>query len=660
MQNKNSKDYKERGIFMIKVELKDGSIIEVEEGKNILDVAKQISQGLARMAMVGKVDGEVKDLRFELNKDCKLEILTFDSIEGKKAYWHTTSHIMAQAVMRLFPDTKFAIGPAIDEGFYYDFDSSATFNDEDKEKIEAEMKKIIKEDLPIERFSLPKEEALKLMEGQPYKQELINDLPEGEEISFYKQGDFTDLCAGPHLMSTGKIKAIKLLANSGAYWRGDEHNKMLQRVYAISFPKASELEEFLKLREEAKERDHRKIGKDLKLFMTHKLVGAGLPIYLPKGATIRRLLERYIQDKEIALGYSHVYTPSLANTELYKISGHWDHYKDDMFPVMKMDNEEMVLRPMNCPHHMLVYKSELRSYKDLPIKIGELANDFRYENSGAVCGLERVRQMCQNDAHLFVRPDQIKEEVGKVLKLIVEVYQKDFGFPSSSFKYRLSLRDKNNKEKYIDNDEMWETAESQLRAILKELNIDFYEAEGEAAFYGPKIDIQIKTALNHDITIPTCQLDFALPDRFDLTYIGEDGKEHRPVVIHRAILGSSDRFISFLIEETKGVFPTWLAPIQVKILPIADSHKEYAKKVREALMLKGIRTELDDRNEKIGYKIREAQLEKVPYMLIIGNKEMENEEVGVRSHKDGDIGAMKLNEFVDKIKYEVDNKINNK
>ena len=645
---------------MIKVELKDGSIIEVEEGKSILDVAKQISQGLARMAMVGKVDEEVKDLRFELNKDCKLEILTFDSIEGKKAYWHTTSHIMAQAVMRLFPDTKFAIGPAIDEGFYYDFDSSAAFNDEDKEKIEAEMKKIIKEDLPIERFSLPKEEALKLMEGQPYKQELINDLPEGEGISFYKQGDFTDLCAGPHLMSTGKIKAIKLLANSGAYWRGDEHNKMLQRVYAISFPKASELEEFLKLREEAKERDHRKIGKDLKLFMTHKLVGAGLPIYLPKGATIRRLLERYIQDKEIALGYSHVYTPSLANTELYKISGHWDHYKDDMFPIMKMDTEEMVLRPMNCPHHMLVYKSELRSYKDLPIKIGELANDFRYENSGAVCGLERVRQMCQNDAHLFVRPDQIKEEVGKVLKLIVEVYQKDFGFPSSSFKYRLSLRDKNNKEKYIDNDEMWETAESQLRAILKELNIDFYEAEGEAAFYGPKIDIQIKTALNHDITIPTCQLDFALPDRFDLTYIGEDGKEHRPVVIHRAILGSSDRFISFLIEETKGVFPTWLAPTQVKILPIADSHKEYAKKVREALMLKGIRTELDDRNEKIGYKIREAQLEKVPYMLIIGNKEMENEEVGVRSHKDGDIGAMKLNEFVDKIKYEVDNKINNK
>ena len=661
-EKENRKVRNKGGIFMVNVYLKDGSKLEIEKGSSILDVAKKISEGLARNATCGEVDGKVEDLRFIIEKDCNLVIHTFkeDDIEGKKAYWHTTSHVMAQAVKRLFPDVKFAIGPAIDEGFYYDFDVEKPFTDEDKLKIEEEMKKIIKENIAIEKFSLPKDEALKLMEGQPYKQELINDLPEGEEISFYKQGDFTDLCAGPHLMSTGKIKAVKLLANSGAYWRGDEHNKMLQRVYAISFPKASELEEFLKLREEAKERDHRKIGKDLKLFMTHKLVGAGLPIYLPKGATIRRLLERYIQDKEIALGYSHVYTPSLANTELYKISGHWDHYKDDMFPIMKMDTEEMVLRPMNCPHHMLIYKSELRSYKDLPIKIGELANDFRYENSGAVCGLERVRQMCQNDAHLFVRPDQIKEEVGKVLKLIVEVYQKDFGFPSSSFKYRLSLRDKNNKEKYIDNDEMWETAESQLRAILKELNIDFYEAEGEAAFYGPKIDIQIKTALNHDITIPTCQLDFALPDRFDLTYIGEDGKEHRPVVIHRAILGSSDRFISFLIEETKGVFPTWLAPTQVKILPIADSHKEYAKKVREALMLKGIRTELDDRNEKIGYKIREAQLEKVPYMLIIGNKEMENEEVGVRSHKDGDIGAMKLNEFVDKIKYEVDNKINDK
>ena len=517
------------------------------------------------------------------------------------------------------------------------------------------MKKIIKEDLAIERFSLPKKEALELMKDEPYKQELINDLKDGEEISFYKQGEFTDLCAGPHLMSTGKVKSIKILNSSGAYWRGSEKNKMLQRIYAISFPKASLLEEHMHLLEEAKERDHRKIGKELKLFMTHKLVGSGLPMYLPKGATIRRTLERYIQDKEIALGYSHVYTPSLANVELYKTSGHWDHYKDDMFPAMKMDTEEMVLRPMNCPHHMLIYKNELHSYKELPIKIGELAHDFRYENSGAVCGLERVRQMCQNDAHLFVRPDQIKEEVGRVLNLIFEVYLKDFGFPRESFSFRLSLRDKNNKEKYIDNDAMWETAESQLRDILKELNIDFYEAEGEAAFYGPKIDIQIKTALNHDVTIPTCQLDFALPERFDLTYIGEDGKEQRPVVIHRAILGSSDRFISFLIEETKGAFPTWLAPVQVKLLPISDSQVEYCQKIKSELMKNKVRVELDDRNEKIGYKIREAQLEKVPYMLVIGDKEVEANTVSVRSRKEGDIGAIKVEEFISKIKYEIEN-----
>ena len=591
-----------------------------------------------------------------MNEDCRLEILTFDScIDGKKAYWHTTSHIMAQAIKRLFPEVKLAIGPAIDEGFYYDFDTEKPFTDEDKEKIEQEMKKIIKEDLAIERFSLPKKEALELMKDEPYKQELINDLKDGEEISFYKQGEFTDLCAGPHLMSTGKVKSIKILNSSGAYWRGSEKNKMLQRIYAISFPKASLLEEHMHLLEEAKERDHRKIGKELKLFMTHKLVGSGLPMYLPKGATIRRTLERYIQDKEIALGYSHVYTPSLANVELYKTSGHWDHYKDDMFPAMKMDTEEMVLRPMNCPHHMLIYKNELHSYKELPIKIGELAHDFRYENSGAVCGLERVRQMCQNDAHLFVRPDQIKEEVGRVLNLIFEVYLKDFGFPRESFSFRLSLRDKNNKEKYIDNDAMWETAESQLRDILKELNIDFYEAEGEAAFYGPKIDIQIKTALNHDVTIPTCQLDFALPERFDLTYIGEDGKEHRPVVIHRAILGSSDRFISFLIEETKGAFPTWLAPVQVKLLPISDSQVEYCQKIKSELMKNKVRVELDDRNEKIGYKIREAQLEKVPYMLVIGDKEVEANTVSVRSRKEGDIGAIKVEEFISKIKYEIEN-----
>ena len=647
---------------MIKLQLKDGSIKEVEQGMAIIDIAKSISEGLARVATCAKVNGEVKDLRTVLNEDCKLEILTFDPAkpeddeenEGKKAYWHTTSHIMAQAVKRLFPEAKLAIGPAINEGFYYDFDVEVPFSDEDKAKIEEEMKKIIKEDLPIERFSLPKAEALELMKDEPYKQELINDLEDGEEISFYKQGDFTDLCAGPHLMSTGKVKAVKILSSSGAYWRGSEKNKMLQRIYAISFPKASQLEEHLQFLEEARERDHRKIGKDLKLFMTHKLVGAGLPMYLPKGATIRRTLERYIQDKELALGYWHVYTPSLANVDLYKTSGHWDHYKDDMFPMMKMDEEELVLRPMNCPHHMLIYKSELHSYRDLPIKIGELAHDFRYENSGAVCGLERVRQMCQNDAHLFVRPDQIKEEVGKVLSLIKEVYQDDFGFSPDSFKYRLSLRDKDNIEKYIDNDEMWETAESQLRAILKELNIEFYEAKGEAAFYGPKIDIQIKTALNHDVTIPTCQLDFALPERFDLSFIGEDGEKHRPVVIHRAILGTSDRFMSFLLEETKGNLPTWLAPVQVKILNITDNQKEYAEEVASILRKNKVRVEVDDRNEKIGYKIREAQLEKVPYMLVIGDKEMEAKTVGVRSRKEGDIGAVALDEFVKNVVNEIE------
>ena len=642
---------------MIKITLKDGSVIEAEQGITVLDVAKKISEGLARIATAGMVNNEVKDLRYQLEEDCTLNILTFDSLDGKKAYWHTTSHIMAQAIKRLFPNVKLAIGPSIDEGFYYDFDVEKAFSDEEKAKIEEEMKKIIKEGLPIERFVLPRDEAIKLMKekDEPYKVELIEDLPEGEIISFYKQGEFTDLCAGPHLMSTGKVKAIKLLSSSGAYWRGSEKNKMLQRIYGISFPKASMVEEYMQILEDRKARDHRKIGKDLKLFMTHPLVGAGLPMYLPNGATIRRTLERYIQDKEIALGYSHVYTPSLANVELYKTSGHWDHYKDDMFPAMKMDTEEMVLRPMNCPHHMLVYKNELHSYKELPIKIGELAHDFRYENSGAVCGLERVRQMCQNDAHLFVRPDQIKEEVGRVLNLIFEVYLKDFGFPRESFTFRLSLRDKNNKEKYIDNDEMWETAENQLRAILKELNIEFYEAEGEAAFYGPKIDIQIKTALNHDVTIPTCQLDFALPERFDLTYIGEDGKEHRPVVIHRAILGSSDRFISFLLEETKGNLPTWLSPVQVKLLPIADAHVEYANKVKDLLLKEKVRVEVDDRNEKIGYKIREAQLQKVPYMLVIGEKEIEENAVSVRSRKDGDIGQMDAKEFINKIVEEIKN-----
>ena len=634
------------------ITLKDGSKREVQEGISVIDLAKEISEGLARVATAGRVDGKVVDLRYNLNKDCNVEILTFDDEDGKKAYWHTTSHIMAQAIKRLYKDVKLAIGPAIDGGFYYDFDTEYRFSEADFEKIEAEMKKIIKEDLPIERFELPRSEAIKLMKdaGEDYKVELIEDLPEDEVLSFYKQGEFTDLCAGPHLMSTGKVKCVKLLSTSGAYWRGDEENKMLQRIYAISFPKASLLEEHLAKLEEAKQRDHRKLGKDLELFMTHKLVGSGLPMYLPNGATVRRLLERYIQDKEIRMGYKHVYTPSLANVELYKTSGHWDHYKEDMFPVMKMDNEELVLRPMNCPHHMLIFKSKMRSYKDLPIRIGELAHDFRYEDSGTVCGIERVREMCQNDAHLFVRPDQIKDEVGKVVKLILDVY-KDFGF--KDYKFRLSLRDKNDKHKYFDDDEMWDKAESQLREILTELGLDFYEAEGEAAFYGPKLDVQLKSAIGHDVTVSTCQLDFLLPQRFELEYIGEDGKAHRPVVIHRAILGTLDRFMAFLIEETKGAFPTWLAPVQVKVLPISDKHLEYANKVKEALQDKEVRVEVDDRAEKIGYKIREAQLQKVPYMLVVGDKEQEAGEVGVRNRKDGDVGAMKLEDFVEKIDEEI-------
>ena len=638
----------------MKIILKDGSSIEAEKGVSILELAKKISEGLARVATAGRVNGEVKDLRYKIEEDgANVEILTFENdLDGKKAYWHTTSHIMAQAIKRIFGnDVKLAIGPSIDEGFYYDFDIEKAFSDEDKAKIEEEMKKIIKEDLPIERFSLPKAEALELMKDEPYKVELINELPEGEEISFYKQGEFTDLCAGPHLISTGKVKCIKLLSSSGAYWRGNEKNKMLQRIYAISFPKASQLEEHLALLQEAKERDHRKIGKQLDLFMTHELVGSGLPMYLPHGATIRRLLEQYILKKEVKLGYQHVYTPSLANVALYKTSGHWDHYKEDMFPVMKMDTEEMVLRPMNCPHHMLIYKNAMHSYRDLPIKIGELAHDFRYEASGSVCGLERVREMCQNDAHIFVTPEQIKSVFGEVVNLILSVY-KDFGF--KDYKFRLSLRDKENKEKYFDDDEMWETAEGQLREILTELNLDFYEAEGEAAFYGPKLDVQIKTAIGHDVTISTCQLDFLLPQRFELEYIGEDGKAHRPIVIHRAILGTFDRFISFLIEETKGAFPTWLAPVQVKILPITDRQHEYAKELAQKMMDEDIRVEVDDRNEKIGYKIREAQMQKVPYMLVIGDKEIENGSVGVRSRKDGDIGQMNQDEFIEKVKHEVE------
>ena len=569
---------------------------------------------------------------------------------------HSCAHLLAHALRRLYPNAKFWVGPVIEEGFYYDVDlGDEVIKEEDLPKIEKEMKKISKSDKRITRLEISKKEALDMFKDDPYKVDIIQNLADDEIISAYKQDDFIDLCRGPHMPTTKSMKYFKLLKVSGAYYKGDSTNKMLQRIYGVCFKTEEDLNNHLKELEDAKLRDHRKIGKDLNLFMTHQLIGAGLPMYLPYGATIRRTLERYIQDKELKLGYKHVYTPSLATTDLYKISGHWDHYKEDMFPIMHMDNEELVLRPMNCPHHMLIYKNSLRSYRDLPIRIGELANDFRYESSGAVCGLERVRQMCQNDAHLFVRPDQIKEEVGNVINLIFNVYIDDFGFSKDTFKFRLSKRDKNNKEKYIDNDEMWETAESQLREILNELNIDFYEAEGEAAFYGPKIDIQIKTALGHDITIPTCQLDFSLPERFDLTYIDKDGSKVRPVVIHRAILGSSDRFISFLLEETKGVLPIWLSPVQVNIIPVNNEyHLRYAKEIEKLLLENGIRVELDSREEKLGYKLRESVTRKIPVLLVLGDKEKENGNVSYRKYGTEETITVSKEDFVTLLKNQIE------
>ena len=636
---------------MIKLELKDGNYLEVEEGISCLDAAKKISEGLARMATCCIVDGKVEDLRFILNKDAKFEVCTFqNSLEGQKAYWHTTSHIMAQAIKRLYGDVKLAIGPSIDEGFYYDFDTEYRFSEADFEKIEEEMKKIIKEDLEISRFELDRKDALELMKDEPYKVELINDLPEGETISFYKQGDFTDLCAGPHVESTGKISKVKLLKVSGAYWRGNEKNKMLQRIYAISFPKQSELDEYLAKLEDARNRDHRKLGKELDIFMFSDLVGKGLPMWLPNGFLLRRCLSDYIMNKELALGYKHVLTPAIGSVELYKTSGHWDHYKDDMFPAMELDDEAYVLRPMNCPHHMMMYRNSLHSYNDLPIRIAEIAADFRFEASGSLTGIERSRAFYQNDSHIFCREDQIKEEFKGVINLILDVY-KDFGFKDYSF--RLSLRDKNNKEKYFGNDELWEKSEQELREVLKEVGADFYEAEGEAAFYGPKLDVQVKSAIGHDITLSTIQLDYQLPERFKLEYIDDKETKRRPVVIHRAILGSLDRFVAFLLEECKGAFPTWLSPEQVRILPIADRHIEYARKVNEELLKIGVRSSVDERQEKTGYKIREAQLKKIPYMLIVGDKEQDANEVGVRDRVDGDVGAMSLETFKSKILEEI-------
>ena len=582
---------------------------------------------------------------------------TFENKEYRDTYRHTTSHILAQAVKRLYPESKLAIGPSIDDGFYYDIDSDVTFTPEVLEKLEAEMRKICKEKLPLERFELPRDEAIAFMKekDEPYKVELIKDLPADAHISFYRQGEFTDLCAGPHVDNTGRIKgnAIKLMNCTGAYWRGDSNRKMLQRIYGTCFLKKEELDAYLTRLEEAKKRDHRKLGRELGLFMTDELVGRGLPMFLPKGYTVWRILENYIRDKELKLGYQHVLTPCVGTVELYKTSGHWDHYKQNMFPAMEVDDEVYVLRPMNCPHHMRIYANQPHSYRNLPVRIGEIAHDFRYEASGTLKGIERGRHFCQNDAHLFVTPEQIKDEFSKVCDLIFETY-KDFGI--TDYRCVLSLRDPADKEKYHDDDEMWNTAENALREVLNELGIHYTEEIGEAAFYGPKLDVNVRPAVGAEYTLSTCQLDFCLPAKFHLTYIDSNGEEKTPVVLHRAILGSLDRFMAYLIEETMGAFPTWLAPVQAKFLPVTDRANEYCEKVAAQLEEQGFRTEVDYRNEKIGRKIRDAQTEKVPYMVIVGDRDMENGTVSPRHRADGDLGAMSVDEFSALLKRVVDNK----
>ena len=582
---------------------------------------------------------------------------SFENPEYRKTYWHTCSHVLAQAVKRLWPEVKLAIGPSIETGFYYDLLAPFAFTPEHLEQIEAEMRKICKEKLKLERFELPREEAIKFMEekDESFKVELINDLPADAHISFYKQGEFTDLCAGPHLDSTGRIKgnAIKLTACNAAYWRGDSKRETLQRIYGVAFPKKDELDEYLAKLEEAKLRDHRKLGRELGLFMTDELVGRGLPMFLPKGYTVWRILENYIRDKELKLGYQHVLTPCVGTVELYKTSGHWDHYKQNMFPAMEVDDEVYVLRPMNCPHHMRIYANQPHSYRNLPVRIGEIAHDFRYEASGTLKGIERGRHFCQNDAHLFVTPEQIKDEFSKVCDLIFETY-KDFGI--TDYRCVLSLRDPADKEKYHDDDEMWNTAENALREVLNELGIHYTEEIGEAAFYGPKLDVNVRPAVGAEYTLSTCQLDFCLPAKFHLTYIDSNGEEKTPVVLHRAILGSLDRFMAYLIEETMGAFPTWLAPVQAKFLPVTDRANEYCEKVAAQLEEQGFRTEVDYRNEKIGRKIRDAQTEKVPYMVIVGDRDMENGTVSPRHRADGDLGAMSVDEFSALLKRVVDNK----
>ena len=582
---------------------------------------------------------------------------TFENPEYRQTYWHTCSHVLAQAVKRLWPEVKLAIGPSIKEGWYYDMDAPFAFTPDHMAQIEAEMKKICKEKLKLERFELPREEAIKFMEekNEPYKVELIQDLPGDAHISFYKQGEFTDLCAGPHLDSTGRVKgnALKLLTCNAAYWRGDSNRETLQRIYGIAFPKKDELDAYLERLEEAKRRDHRKLGRELGLFMTSDLVGKGMPMFLPKGYTVWQILENYIKEKERKLGYQHVMTPCVGTVDLYRTSGHWDHYKENMFPAMEVEDESFVLRPMNCPHHMMIYANRPHSYRQLPVRIGEVAHDFRFEASGTLKGIERARHFCQNDAHLFVTPDQIKDEVAAVCDLIFDVY-KDFNI--TDYRCVLSLRDPADKKKYHDDDEMWNKAENALREVLTELGIHFTEEIGEAAFYGPKLDVNVKPAVGGEYTLSTCQLDFCLPAKFHLQYADKNGEEQTPVVLHRAILGSLDRFMAYLIEETMGAFPCWLAPVQVKVLPVTDRAADYAREISSYLDDRGFRVEVDERNEKIGKKIRETTLEKVPFMLVVGDRDMENKTVSVRTRAGEDLGAMSLEDFAAKLRDIVDNK----
>ena len=642
---------------MIKVDLK-GSEKEFESGVSVAEVAKSIGMGLYKSACAAKVNGEVCDLRTVLNEDCKVEILTFDDKEGKKAYWHTASHIMAQAVNRLYPGTKFAIGPAVDNGFYYDMELSQAITNDDLAKIEAEMKKIIKEDIEIERFELPVAEALELMKGQDYKEELIREhAAEGEHISFYKQGDFTDLCTGPHLMRTGNVKAVKLTSITGAYWRGDASNKMLQRLYGIAFPKQSLLEEHLTMLEEAKKRDHNKLGRELELFTTSDVIGQGLPILLPKGARIVQLLQRFVEDEEQRRGWLLTKTPFMAKSDLYKISGHWDHYKDGMFVLgdEEKDKEVFALRPMTCPFQYQAYLNRKRSYRDLPLRYNETSTLFRNEASGEMHGLIRVRQFTISEGHLMCTPEQLEDEFRKCLELAIFML-KTLGL-YEDVSYRFSQWDPNDRAKYIGTEEQWNEAQGLMERILNHLEIPYEIGIGEAAFYGPKLDIQIKNVYGKEDTLITIQIDQMLAEQFGMVYTDKDGKQKTPCIIHRTSIGCYERTLALLIEKYAGAFPLWLAPVQVKLLPIADRHLDYLYEVKKQLEDKGFRCEVDDRSEKIGYKIREAQLEKVPYMVVVGDKDIENNTISIRKRKEGDLGAMTVEQFLEKIVPDRDNKV---